>query len=69
MDPTKKRQLAELRKDRTKVIAGLRAQLNSLRLPENVKTLLAALVSLQETQERLEQWETWEAQNEKQQAE
>jgi hypothetical protein len=68
MDPTKRQQLAELRKDRTKVIAGLRGQLNSLTSPDALKTLLHALVSLQETQFLLEQWDEFEkreAKNEK----
>lgn len=66
MDPQKKEQLNELRKDRTKVIAGLREQLNSLRLPDDIKTLLAALVSLQETGDLLDGWKRYEeASNEK----
>lgn len=65
MDPTKRQQLAELRKDRTKVIAGLRGQLNSLKSPDDVKTLLAALVGLSESQDLLDRWERWEEQNEK----
>ena len=56
MDPVKRQQLDELRKDRAKVIAGLRRQLDSLRSLEDAKLLLRALVSLQETQLRLEEW-------------
>ena len=57
MDPEKRRQLAELRTERTKVTAGLRTQLNSLKVPDGLMTLLKALVSLQETQELLDSWE------------
>lgn len=40
MDPEKRRQLAELRKDRTKVIGKLREQLNKLDGSDNLKTFL-----------------------------
>lgn len=60
MDQTKKQQLDELREDRRKVIGGLRQQLDSLLLPDALKTLLRALVSLQETQARVEEWERYE---------
>ncbi|MGC2332507.1 MAG: hypothetical protein WA581_13715 [Candidatus Acidiferrales bacterium] len=63
MDLNKKQQLAELRKDRTRVIAGLREQLNSLKAPDDLKTLLAALVGLSETQDLLDRWERWEENN------
>ena len=57
MDSETKRQLSELRKDRAKVIAGLRGQLNTMRSLEDVKLLLKALVSLQESQDLLDSWE------------
>lgn len=67
MDPEKKRQLSELRKDRRKVIGELRKQLNSLEASTNLNTLLAgivrllhALVSLQETGLLLKQWREFE---------
>lgn len=56
MDEKKRQQLAELRKDRTRVIAGLREQLNRLRVSDEV-LLLAALVGLQESQDLLDRWE------------
>jgi hypothetical protein len=67
MDPKKREQLNELRKDRTKVIKELRNQLKHF----DVNLLLTALVSLAETGDILDQWEhieREEQENEKQTA-
>lgn len=59
MDQAKLNELNELRVKRSQVIAGLRARLDALQVPDDLKTLLHALVSLQETADLLDRWERY----------